>query len=149
MKYKPDCACLSREWQVVGGERNLRRQICSVQFSSVTQSCPTLVTPWTAAHQASLSITKSQSLLKLIFIESVMPSNHLTLCHPLLFPPSIFPRIRVFSYESIICIMWTSIGVSVSASVLPMNIQDQFPFGLTGLISFLSKSLFQCHSSKA
>ena len=119
----------------------MRRQICSVQFSSVTQSCPTLVTPWTAAHQASLSITKSQSLLKLIFIESVMPSNHLTLCHPLLFPPSIFPRIRVFSYESIICIMWTSIGVSVSASVLPMNIQDQFPLGWTGWISLQSKGL--------
>ena len=125
----------------------MRRQICSVQFSSVTQSCPTLVTPWTAAHQASLSITKSQSLLKLIFIESVMPSNHLTLCHPLLFPPSIFPRIRVFSYESIICIMWTSIGVSVSASVLPMNIQDQFPLGWTGWISLQSKGLSRVFSN--
>ena len=110
-------------------------------FSSVTQLCPTLVTPWTAAHQASLSITKSQSLLKLIFIESVMPSNHLTLCHPLLFPLSIFPRIRVFSNESVICIRWTSTGVSVSASVLPMNIQDQFPLGWTGWISLQSKGL--------
>ena len=59
-----------------------------------------LETPWTAAHQASLSITNSWSLLKLIFIELVMPSNHLILCHPLLLPPSIFPSIRVFSNES-------------------------------------------------
>ena len=64
------------------------------------------VTPWTAAHQASLSITNSQSLLKLMSIESVMPSNHLILCRPLLFPPSIFPSIRVFSHESALRIRW-------------------------------------------
>ena len=63
----------------------------SVQFSSVAQSCPTLCDPWTAAHQASLSITNSQSLLKLMSIELVMPSNHLILCRPLLLLPSIFP----------------------------------------------------------
>ena len=73
----------------------------SVQFSSVAQSCP-----WTAAHQASLSITNSQSLLKPIPIESVMPSNHLILCHPLLFLPSIFPSIRVFSNKSVLHIRW-------------------------------------------
>ena len=64
------------------------------------------VTPWTAACQPSLSITSSQSLLKLMSIESVMPSNHLILCHPLLLPPSIFPSIRVFSNESVFCIRW-------------------------------------------
>ena len=64
-------------------------------------------TPWTTARQASLSITNSRSLLKLLSIESVMPSNHLILCHPLLLPPSIFPSIRVFSNESVLCIRWS------------------------------------------
>ena len=64
------------------------------------------VTPWTAARQASLSITNSRSLLKLMSIESVMPSNHLILCHPLLLLPSIFPRIRVFSIESALHFRW-------------------------------------------
>ena len=76
----------------------------ATQFSSVTHSCPNSVTPWTAAHQASLSITNPQSLLKLMSIKSVMPSNHLLLCHPLL--PSIFPSIRVFSSESGLHIRW-------------------------------------------
>ena len=77
-------------------------------FSSVQSlSCVWLfATPWTAACQASLSITNSQSLLKLMCIKSVMPSNHLILCHPLLFPPSIFPSIRVFSSESVLHIRW-------------------------------------------
>ena len=70
-----------------------------------------------------------------------MPSNYLILCHPLLLPPSIFPSIRVFSNESALHIRWQSIGVSASASVLPMNIQDWFPLGLTGLISLWSKGL--------
>ena len=74
----------------------------SVQFSP--QSCPTLCDPWTAACQASLSITNSWSLLELMSIESVMLSNHLILCHPLLLLPSIFPSIRVFSNESVLCI---------------------------------------------
>ena len=86
-------------------------------------------TPWTAPHQASLSITNSQSLLKLMSIKSVMPSNHLILCRPLLHPPSIFPSLRVFSNESVLCIRCQSIGVSASASVLPMSIQDWFPLG--------------------
>ena len=80
--------------------------------------------PWTAARQASLSITNSQSLLKLIPIESVMPSSHLILCCPLLLPPSIFPNIRVFSNESALSISSQNIGVSASTSVLPMNSQD-------------------------
>ena len=77
------------------------------------------VTPWTAAHQASLSITKSRNLLKLMSIESVMPSNHLTLCHPLLLLPSIFPSIRVFSSESVLRIRWPkywSFNFSISSS---------------------------------
>ena len=78
-------------------------------------------TPWTAARQASLSITNSQSLRKLMSTESVMPSNHLILCCPLL-PPSIFLSIRVFTSESVLCTGGQSIGVSASASVLPMNI---------------------------
>jgi len=73
-----------------------------VQFSSVAQSCLTLSTPWTIACQVSLSITNSWSLLKCMSIESVMPSNHLILCRPLLFLPSIFPSIRFFSNESVL-----------------------------------------------
>ena len=171
--------------------------------SSVQSLCHVwlFVTPWTAACQASLSFTNSRSLLKLMSIELVMPSNHLILCCPLLLLPSIFPRIRIFSNESVLCIgegngnplqysclensmdwgawwatvpglakSWTrlsdftfpftlssclqsfpasgsfpmsqlfasggqSIGVSASASVLPMNIQDWFPLGWTGWIS--------------
>ena len=80
--------------------------LCSVQFRSVTQSCRLLATPWIAAHQASLSITNSQSLLKLMSIESVMPSNPLILCSPLLHLPSIFPSIKVFSNESVHRIRW-------------------------------------------
>ena len=96
----------------------MRRQICSVQFSSVTQSCPT-ATPWTAACQASLSITNSQSLLKFMSIESVMPSNHLTLCHPLPLPHLIFPSIRVFPNESPLCNRWPtywSKGIRITKS---------------------------------
>jgi len=111
------------------------------------------VTPWTAAHQASLSITKSQSLLKLMSIESVMPSNHLVLCCPLLLLPSIFPSIRVFSNESVLHIRWPKYW-SFSFSISPSN-------EYSGLISFRMdwldllaiqgtlKSLLQHHSSKA
>jgi len=81
-------------------------------------------TPWTTARQDSLSFTNSWSLLKLISIESVMPSNHLILCHPVFLLSSIFPSIRVFSNESVLHIRCQSIGASASASVLPMNIQD-------------------------
>ena len=114
------------------------------QFSSIAQSL--FETPWTAACQASLSINNSWSLLKLMCIESVMPSNHLILCHPLLLPPSIFPSIRVFSNE---VFTWggQSIGVSASASVLPMNIQDWSPLGWTGWISLQSKGLLRVFSN--
>ena len=79
-----------------------------------------LVTPWTAAHQASLSVTNSRSLLRLTSIELVMPSNHLILCHPLLLLPSIFPNIRVFSSGSVLCIRWPNYW-GFSFSISPSN----------------------------
>ena len=120
----------------------------SVQLSSVAQSCPR-----SAAHQASLSITNSQSLFKIMSMESVMPSNHLILCHPLLLPSSIFPSFRVFSNESVLCIRLSK-NWSFSFSISPSN-------EYSGLISFRMdwldllavqgtlKSLLQHHSSKA
>ena len=121
-------------------------------FSSMQSLSPVwlFVTPWTAACQASLSITNSWSLLKLMSIESGMPSNHLILCRPLLLPPSIFPSIRVFPNESALC--GQSIGVSASTPVPPMNAQDWSPLRWTSWISLQSKglsSLLQHHSSKA
>ena len=105
------------------------------------------VTPWTAARQASLSITNSQSLLKLLYTESVMPSNRLILCRPLLLLPSVFPSIRVFSkWVSYSPSGGQSIGASVSASVLPMNIQNWSPLGWTGWISLQSKGLSRVFS---
>ena len=101
-------------------------------FSSVQSlsSVQLFATPWTAACQALLSITNSWSLLKLMSIESVMPSNHLILCHPLLLPPSIFPGIRVFSNESVLCIRWPKYwSFSFSFSISPSN-------EYSGLISF-------------
>ena len=105
------------------------------------------VTPWTAAHQASLSITNSQNLPKLMSIESVMPSNHLILCRPLLLLPSIIPSIKVLSNESALHIRWPNIGVLASASVLPVNTQDWSPLGWTGWISLQSKGLSRVFSS--
>ena len=102
-----------------------------VQFSSVQSLSHVrlFVTPWTAARQASLSITNSRSLLKLMSIELVMPSNHLILCYPLLLPPSIFPSIRVFSNESVLLIRWPKYW-SFSFSISPSN-------EYSGLIDFL------------
>ena len=104
-------------------------------------------TPWTAAHQASLSIPNSQSLVKLMSIESVMPFNHLIFCCLLLLLPSMFPSIRVFPMSRLFPSCGQSIGASASASVLPMNIQDWFPLGFTGLISLQSKELSRVFSS--
>ena len=115
----------------------------SVQFSSVQSLSHVrlFANLWTAVHQASLSITNSRSLLKLMSIASVMPSNHLIFSHPLLLP-SVFPSIRVFSNESVLQSGGQSTGVSASASsALPMNIQDWFPLGWTGWISLQSKEL--------
>ena len=122
------------------------------QFSSVAQSCPTFVTPWTATLQASLCITNSWSLLKLMSIKSVMPSNHLILCHPLLLPPSIFPSIRVFSNESVLCIMWLKYW-SFSFSITPSNEYLELISFRMDWLNFLAvqgtlKSLLQCHNSK-
>ena len=121
--------------------------ICSVQFSSVQSlSCVRLfATPWTAPGLASLSITNSWSLLELMPIESVMPSNHLILCCPLLLLLSIFSSIRVFSNKSVLHIRQAKL--LVSALVLPMNIKDLFPLGLTGWISLQSKGLSRVFSS--
>ena len=105
------------------------------------------VIPWTAARQASLSITNSWSLLKLMSIESVMPPNYLILCHLLLLLPSVFPSVRVFSNESVLHIRCQSIGASALASVLPMSIQDWFPLGSSGLISLLSRGLSRVFSN--
>ena len=97
--------------------------------------------------QASLSFTISQSLLKFMFIELVMPLNHLILCHSLFLLPSIFANIKVFPNESALCIRWPKYWSSDSASVLPMNTQPWFPLGLTCLISLLSKGLSRVFSS--
>ena len=105
------------------------------------------VTTWTAVYQASLSITNSQSLPKLRSIESVMPSNHLILCYPLLLPPSIFPSITVFSNESVLHIKWPTHQSFSFSITLTMNIQDWFPLGLTGLISLQSKWLSSVFST--
>ena len=111
------------------------------------------VNPWTAARLASLSITTSQSLPKLISVESVMPSNHFMLCHPLLLLPSILPSIRVFSNESVLCIWWPkywSFRFSISPSseysgLIFFRIDQLDLLGVQGIL----KSLIQHHSSKA
>ena len=127
-------------------------EFSSVQFRGSVRS-NSLLWPWTAVCQAFLSITNSWSLLKLMSIESVMPSNHLSLCCPLLLPPSIFPSIRVFSTESVLHFRWPKYW-SFSFGISPSN-------EYSGLISFridwfdllevqgTLKSLFQHHSSKA
>ena len=104
-------------------------------------------TSWIAAYQASLSFTISQSSIKLMSIESMMPSNHLILCHPLFLLPSVFRGIRVFSRESALHIRWSKYWSFSLTIILPMNIQGWFPLGLTGLISFLSKGLSRVFSN--
>ena len=131
-------------------EKILQTIITSVQLLSHVQL---FVTPWTTAHQASLPITNSWSILKLMPIESVMPSNYLILCHPLLLPPSSFPSIRIFLNETVLCIRLPKYW-SFSFSISPAN-------EYSGLISFrinwfnllavpeTLKSVLQHHSSKA
>ena len=119
-------------------------------FSSVQSlsHIPLFATPWTAACQASLSINNSQSLLKPSSIELVMPSNHLTLCRPLHLLPSVFPSIRVFSKESVLCIRWPKCwSFSFSISPSGLIIQDWFPLRLTDLISLQSKGISKVLSS--
>ena len=122
-------------------------RILYILYAVVVQSLSDLwlsAIPWTAAFQASLSFRVSRGLLKLISIEFVMPSNHFILCWPLLLLPSLFLSIRVFSNELAVPIGGQSIGAS--ASILPVNIQDWFPLGWTGLI-LLSKGLSRIFSS--
>ena len=134
----------------ITGSKMIRSQTLS-SAESISRVRP-FATPWTAARQASLSITNSHSVLKLMSIESVMSSYHLILCHPLLLPPSIFPNIRIFSNESALCIRWPKYW-SFSFNISPSN-------EYSGLISFRMdrldllavkgtlKSLLQHHSSK-
>ena len=131
--YTTACFLACKVWWEIPWYSN----ISSVQSLSHVQL---FATPWTAACQASLSITNSQSLLKLMSIESVMPSNHLIFCCPHLLLTSIFPSIRVFFNE---LVLW----VSALALVLPVNIQDWFPLGWTGWISLQSKELSRVFSN--
>ena len=153
---------MGRIWNLWGNHKIIQRYTVdpwttgdwsALQFISFTQSCPTLWNPWTAAHQASLSITISQNLPKLMSIKSVKPSNHLILCCLPLLLPSISPSIRVFSNESTLHIRWPK-HWSFSFSISPSN-------EYSGLVSFridrfdllavqgTLKSLLQHHSSKA
>jgi len=129
-----------------------RKHRLTFQFSLVALLCLTLVTPWTASYQASMSITNSQNLLKLMSVKSVMPPTHFILCCPLLLLPSVFPSIRIFSSESVFHIRWPKCW-SFSFSISPTN-------EYSGLISFridwfdllavkgTLKILLQHHSSK-
>ena len=128
----PGSEPMSPTWQVdslslshLGSQLNW---LSSVQFSSVAQSCPTLCNPMNCSTPALSSITNSQSSLRLMSIELVMLSNHPILCHPLPLPPSIFPSIRVFSNESVLCIRWPK-NWSLSFNI---SLSDKY----SGLISF-------------
>ena len=116
---------------------------CDAQFSSVQlfSRVQLFATPWITVHQASLSITNFRSSLKLMSIESVMPSSHLILCHPLLLLPPILPSIRVFSNESTLCMRWPKYWSFSFSILLPKNTQDWSPLGWTGWISLQSKGL--------
>ena len=124
-----------------------------IQFSSLAQSCPTVCDALDCSSQASLSITNSQSLLKLRSIESMIPSNHLILCCPLLLLPSVFPSIRIFSNEPVLCIRWPnywSFSLSTSLSneysgLISFRIDWLDLFAVQGTL----KSLLQHHSLKA
>ena len=145
-----DFCCFHSNFDSLAMSLNVRVQYSSVQSLSCVQL---FATPWTAARQAPLSITNSRSLLKLMSIELVMPSNHLILCHPLLLPPSIFPSIKIFSNKSVLHIRWPK-DWSCSFNISPSN-------EYSGLISFRMdwldllavqgtlRSLLQHFSSKA
>ena len=139
---------LKRKWKYIS-----LLFLFSYQFSSVQSLSYVLLfaTPWTAAGQAPLSIANSQSLLKLMSIESVMPSNHLILCHPLLLLPLIFPSVRVFSNESVLCITWPKYW-SFSLSISPSNEYSRLISSRMNWLDLLAvqgtlKSLLQHHSS--
>ena len=126
--------------------------IISVQFSSVTQSCPTLRDPMNHSTPGLLSITNTRSSLKLTPIELVMPSNHLILCHSLLLLPSIFPSLRVFSNESVLRIRWPkcwSFSYSIPSKEIPGLISFRMDWLDLLAVQGTLKSLLQHHSSKA
>ena len=141
--HKGGVICISEVIDISPG--NLNSSLCFFQPSVLLSHVQLLVTPWTAAHQASLSITNFQSLLKLMSIESVMLSNHLILCHPLLLLPSIFPSIRVFSSEPLL--------ENITSYVFPRGKEFQWSENLktlsTNAWAVLSPSVvsdfFQCH----
>ena len=143
--------CINREPTMLYMEFWLHRgwvPLSSVQFSSVPQSCLTFANPWITACHASLSSTNSRSLPKLMSIESVMPSNHVILCRPLLLLPPVPPSIRVFSNESTLLTRWPkywSFSISISPS---MNTQGWSRLEWTGWISLQSKGLSRVFSSK-
>ena len=146
----------TRDWICISYVSCIGRQVLYTSttweaplLSSVRSlSCvPLFAVPWAAECQASLPFTNSQSLLKLMPIESVMPSNHFILCHPLLLLPSIFPSMRVFPMSQVFASGGQSSGASASGSVLLMNIQCWFPLWLTDLISLQSKGLSRSFSS--
>ena len=130
--------CLLSHWVIWNIFTKIQIWFISVQSLSCVQL---FVTPWTAAWQASLTITNSQSLLKFMSIKLVMPSNHLILCHPLLLLLQSFPASGSFPMSQFFESGGQNIGVSASASDLPMNIQYWFPLGWTGWISLQSKGL--------
>ena len=134
---------------LLGGVQKISKSDCCY-CCSVLQSLSDIrlfATPWTAARQASLSFPVSPSLLKLMSVESMMPSNHLILCRPLLLLPPTLPASESFPMSQLFAWGGQIIGVSASASVLPMNTQDWSPLGWTGWISLQSKRLSRVFSS--
>ena len=126
-----EMSCWDKKQRPYSESQQTKKMMDSVHLSHVQL----FAASWTTAHQASLSITNSWSLLKLMSIESVMPSNHLILCHPLIFLPSIFPSIRVFSSVSVLLIRWSKYW-SFSFSINPSNDHPgMIPLELTGLIN--------------
>ena len=147
MKYSKKMETIKKQIHI--NARNKKNVVSEIKcFNSVQllSHVQLFMTPRTAAHQASLSITNSQSPPKLMSVESVMQSNHLILSRPLLPLPSIFPSIRIFSNESALASGGLSIGVSASTSVLPMNTQDWSPLRWTGWI-LQSKELSRVFSN--
>ena len=124
-----------------GAQKKIKSDTVSTVSPSISQSCPTLSYTMGWSTQSSLSITNSQSLLKLMFIKLVMPPNNFIFSFPLCLLPLIFPSIGVFSNESVLPIRWPKYWRLASASVLPVNIQNWLPLGGTGWISLQSKGL--------
>ena len=137
---------LKKGYLKVASDNSLYSKWCVVVVQSLSQLL-LFVTPWTAACQDFLSFTISWSLLKLMFIESVMPSNHLILCHPLLHLPSVFPSIKVFSNIKVFSSVSGDQSIGASALLLPLNIQGWFLLRLTGLISLQFKGLSRVFSN--